>query len=71
MAARASVRPKNQPKPGTSQANQQSPAEEQIRQRAYDLYRQRDGQGGSEVDDWLQAEAEVKSSRRPTEHTVS
>jgi hypothetical protein len=33
--------------------------EERIRQRAYDLYLQRGGADGSEVDDWLQAETEM------------
>ena len=32
--------------------------EEQIRQRAYELYLQRGNQSGSEFDDWLQAEEE-------------
>ena len=38
--------------------------EEQIRRRAYELYVQRGNGSGSELDDWLQAEEEV---RRATE----
>jgi hypothetical protein len=33
--------------------------EEEIRLRAYQIYLQRGGQDGSELQDWLQAEAEV------------
>jgi hypothetical protein len=35
------------------------PLEEQIRQRAYELYVLRGNESGSEVDDWLQAEQEI------------
>ncbi len=35
------------------------PSYEEIRRRAYELYLERDGVGGDEVDDWLQAEAEL------------
>jgi hypothetical protein len=33
--------------------------EEQIRRRAYELYEARGKQDGQELDDWLQAEAEI------------
>ncbi len=36
--------------------------QEQIRHRAYELYEQRGGTDGRELDDWLQAEAEVTQS---------
>ena len=36
--------------------------QEQIRHRAYELYEQRGGDAGRELDDWLQAEAEVTQS---------
>ena len=36
--------------------------EERIRARAHEIYLQRDGQDGSELDDWLQAEAELTGS---------
>ena len=35
--------------------------EEKIRVRAYELYLQRKGQGGSPEQDWLQAAAEISS----------
>jgi hypothetical protein len=34
--------------------------EERIRHRAYELYLQRGNQPGSEIGDWLQAEAEIR-----------
>jgi len=34
--------------------------EERIRRRAYELYVQRGNESGSEVEDWLQAEEEVR-----------
>ncbi len=35
--------------------------EERIRERAHEIYLARGGQGGSEIDDWLQAENELRS----------
>jgi Protein of unknown function (DUF2934) len=42
--------------------------EEQIRQRAYELYQRRGGGNGNATDDWLQAEEEVcfKKAQGPT-----
>ena len=37
------------------------PLEEQIRQRAYEIYVERGGQDGSELDDWIQAEQEIQA----------
>jgi hypothetical protein len=37
--------------------------DEQIRRRAYEIYLARDGQDGSELDDWLRAEAELAAPR--------
>jgi hypothetical protein len=37
--------------------------EEQIRQRAYELYVDRGNESGSELDDWLQAEDEIRSAQ--------
>ena len=34
--------------------------EQRVRYRAYELYLQRGNQPGSEIDDWLQAEAEIR-----------
>ena len=36
-----------------------STREQEIRNRAYEIYLQRGGQPGDEVDDWLQAEREL------------
>ena len=36
------------------------PLEERIRRRAYELYVQKGSQSGSELDDWLQAEEEIR-----------
>jgi hypothetical protein len=35
-------------------------AHEEIRRRAYEIYLERDGQPGTEIDDWLQAERELE-----------
>jgi hypothetical protein len=39
------------------------PTEDQIRMRAYEIYCARNGAPGSELDDWLQAENELKEGR--------
>ena len=39
------------------------PLEEQIRRRAHEIWLQRGGQDGSEMDDWLQAEQEILGSK--------
>lgn len=39
----------------------------QIQRRAYQLWQERGGIGGHELDDWLQAEAEVKAALGPPE----
>ena len=36
------------------------PLEERVRRRAHELYVQRGNQSGSEIDDWLQAEKEIR-----------
>lgn len=46
----------------SAETDQQLPVEERIRRRAYDLYVRRGNQSGSETDDWLQAEEEVRSA---------
>ena len=43
------------------------PTEDAIRTRAYEIYCARNGDPGSEVDDWLKAEAELKEGRTPAE----
>ena len=39
--------------------NEMLSIEERIERRAYELYVQRGNQSGSELEDWLQAEAEI------------
>ncbi len=54
---------KMQPVPAkepTKQAPQHEPTEEQIRQRAYEIYLARGSAPGHEVEDWLQAERELR-----------
>jgi len=38
--------------------------QEQIRQRAYELYYERGAEDGHDLDDWLQAETEVRQKNR-------
>jgi len=45
--------------------------EEQIRQRAYELYQERGGVDGNATDDWLQAKEEVVSSKGKAATTSS
>ena len=40
--------------------------EERIRRRAYELSVQRGNQSGSELDDWLQAEQEIRNVQEET-----
>jgi hypothetical protein len=57
--------------PGIARAKQPAtetlPLEERVRRRAYELYVRRGNQSGSELNDWLQAEEEI---RRANEETV-
>jgi hypothetical protein len=46
-----------------------APSYEEIRRRAYEIYLERDGLGGNEVDDWIQAEAELGRDTRVTQTT--
>jgi hypothetical protein len=39
------------------------PLKERIRRRAYELHVQRGNQSGSELDDWLQAEEEIRRAQ--------
>ena len=43
-----------------------SELQEQIRRRAHELYEQRGGDDGHELDDWLQAESEVTQQKAQT-----
>ena len=60
MAGQAFVKPRK------SKSADTLSLEEQIRQRAHEIYQQRGGQDGSELDDWLQAEAEIRQQRQKT-----
>jgi len=40
-----------------------TPIEQQIQQRAYELYEQRGRTDGHDLDDWVQAESEIKVTR--------
>ena len=42
------------------QAHRHEPTEEEIRQRAYEIYLARGAAPGDEVEDWLQAERELR-----------
>ena len=65
---RATPKPKRPPsrKSPTKAASNANAKElalyERIAQRAYELYEQRGRQAGSELEDWLQAEREIRSA---------
>jgi hypothetical protein len=63
------MKTKNHPSPETttSSAEANTELQEQIRARAYELYEQRGGESGHELDDWLQAEDEVLDTKSPSE----
>jgi hypothetical protein len=44
----------------------ESDIQERIRARAYQLFQERGGEPGHDVEDWLQAEAEILGSRKPS-----
>lgn len=53
------------PQVSSVQATEAAPnIEEQIRQRAYELYLQRGGHGGSPEQDWLRAVEEIRGQQR-------
>ena len=41
-------------------SKRQAPSHEEIRRRAYEIYLERDGRPGDELDDWLRAERELE-----------
>jgi ribose 5-phosphate isomerase len=45
----------------SKQTVQTQPTPEQVRQRAYEIYASRNGGPGDEIQDWLQAERELRS----------
>ena len=46
-----------------------APNDEEIRRRAYEIYLERDGRSRNELDDWFQAEAELRSNAFVTRTT--
>jgi len=51
------------PARATESPRESNSLEDQIQQRAYELYVERGNQSGSELDDWLQAEEEILQAR--------
>ncbi len=47
------------PAPASTLPQTPQPDEEQVRRRAYELYEARGREDGHELDDWLEAEAQV------------
>ena len=54
-----SKQPVAAPAQSTTAVTEISSKDEIIRQRAYELYKQRNGNGGNPEDDWFRAEAEI------------
>jgi len=48
------------PAPAKERLKERLSLEERIQRRAYELYVLRGNQSGSEIDDWLQAEEEIR-----------
>ena len=59
MAGRALATPKKAETKPTSAV----PTEEQIRQRAHEIYMERGCENGFDMDDWLQAEDELRRAQ--------
>jgi hypothetical protein len=51
-------------KPPRTVASAPQELEEQLRQRAYELYEERGREDGHEVDDWLRAELEITGKKK-------
>jgi len=72
MAKRAtSTAPKTRPapsaaRPAPSPTVNLAPDEDAIRRRAYEIFMARGANGGSPLEDWLQAEREIVTGRRRT-----
>jgi hypothetical protein len=50
---------RSKPQDQTVTVDKPTDIREQVQQRAYEIYEQRGMMGGSEIEDWLQAEAEL------------
>ena len=54
--------PKKSPAPGATRASTPNGSQEDaIARRAYEIYQARGGDHGADVEDWLQAEREIRS----------
>ena len=55
--------------PGSAgHTDKKGPASAEIRRRAHEIYMERGGTGGADLDDWLQAERELLANHRSNEH---
>jgi Protein of unknown function (DUF2934) len=61
VESQAAFAPKREP---VSASAADSPRLEEIRIRAYEIYMERGGQPGHDLDDWLQAERELEPKAR-------
>jgi hypothetical protein len=61
MTAKPKSRERRSRKPDPSRT-----IDERIRHRAYELYEQRGRLDGFALDDWLQAEAEIRAASKPS-----
>ncbi len=52
------------PRTAVTTAAVAEPSDQEIAVRAHQLYEQRGGDAGHELDDWLQAERELKAARK-------
>jgi hypothetical protein len=64
LATRDEARRESQINEQRSEAAGATELEERIRLRAYELYDARGREDGHELDDWLQAEAEIRPAKR-------
>lgn len=55
------------PSPEPTGAPQSGPTTEQIAQRAYEIYQSRGGTEGQDIEDWLQAERELRRGPQGSE----
>ena len=55
------------PSTQTASAPQAEPTTQQIAQRAYEIYQARGGTEGQDIEDWLQAERELRRGLQPQE----
>jgi len=61
----SSARRKSPASAGNYESDGHGDLREMIARRAYEIYEERGGWHGDDINDWLRAEAEVKSALRP------